>query len=182
MSKTSRYLLVTSWIIFSRAYDAYSSVLFTPDLSKESNPLASVAGLQWTPILIIVSVLTLYCIYAFYLSIFKPKNLFPEEKGLRPSEFAGYLYFGRKMHWIFMLFMLPSDLKRFNRYMGATLTPCIAFAGIVSTVMWLLIKYTDFYKEYHSATLIYSILLIGSAMIMIVWNYRQYKQYQQITG
>ena len=43
--KTLKFLVVLSWILFSKSYDAYCTYLHTPDLSKEENPLVSILGL-----------------------------------------------------------------------------------------------------------------------------------------
>jgi hypothetical protein len=53
MNKYVKYILTIGWILFSRSYDAYCSVLLTPDLKKEANPLVTVGGISsWTPLLI----------------------------------------------------------------------------------------------------------------------------------
>lgn len=163
-----RFTITTAWILFSRSYDAYCTNQHTPDLSNESNPLVSVLGMSWTPLLVTISVLTIYALYAYYLSVFKPKDLLPKEKGYTLSNIAAYTYLGRKENWTAMLYKLPKERSRFNHYMGHTLTKCLTFVGFVSTAMWLLIRYTDFYKNLHSPALIYSIILSGCATIVYV--------------
>jgi glutamine amidotransferase PdxT len=63
--------------------------------------------------------------------------------------------------------------------MGHVLTRSLVYAGIVSTVMWLLINHTEFYKEIHSATLIYTVLIGGCAVITYLWSRKQYRLYLQ---
>jgi hypothetical protein len=77
MTKKTKFILTTLWIILSRSYDAYCTNQLTPDLSQEANPLVSVLGLTWTPLLIVLSILTIYSIYAYYIQVFKPMNLVP---------------------------------------------------------------------------------------------------------
>jgi hypothetical protein len=177
MTKKTKFAIATAWIIFSRSYDAYSTNQLTPDLSKESNPLVSVLGTTWTPLMITLGLLTIYVIYAYYISVFKPKTLLPTEKGYTLSNVAAYAYLGYKDNWTVILYKLPKDINRFNHYMGHVLTKCLVFAGFVSTIMWLLIIYTDFYKTIHSAPAIYSILIIGCALIIYNWNKVMYRQY-----
>ena len=71
MSKTVKFTLVSLFILLTRSYDAYATYQFTPDLSKEANPLSSVLGLDWLPLLLIIGSLTIYCLYACYVSTFK---------------------------------------------------------------------------------------------------------------
>jgi len=177
MTKKTKFILTTLWIILSRSYDAYCTNQLTPDLSQEANPLVSVLGMTWTPLLIVLSLLTVYSIYAYYTRVFKPMNLVPPEKGYTFNHFVAYLFLGKKEYWTAILYKFPKDIKRFNTYMGHTLIPCLSFAGIVSTLMWLLINYTNFYGPFHNVIAIYSILIGGSILIMFTWNKKMYKQY-----
>lgn len=178
MNKTIKYTITVIWILFSRIYDAYCTHQFTPDLSTEANPLVSIFGLSWTPLLIILGLLTIYTLYTYYISVFKPINLLPTEKGYTFSNIVAYTYLGHKDNWISILYKLPKDFNRFNQYMGQLLTSCLVYAGILSTIMWLLINKTEYYyKEIHSSTLIYLILITGAIAIIYNWNKTKYKEY-----
>lgn len=178
MSKRIKFFITVLWILLSRSYDVYATYQYTPDLSHEANPLASVLGLGWLPILIIVTVLMSYIIYAYYVSVFKKYPLHPKEVDYDFKNFAIFLYLGKKAHWSATLYQLPKDLNRLNHFMGNVLSRSFVFAGIVSTIMWLLINYTDFYKPYHNAPFIYSLLAIGSIGLSIQWMYNEYKKYR----
>ena len=177
MRKTTRFIIVTIWILLTRSYDAYCTYLYTPDLSKEANPLVSVLGLSWTPLLIIICVLSLYAIYAYYASMFKPMNLLPDERGLTFREVSTYTCLGKVDAWFSMLYKYPKDIGRLNQVVGHTLTKCLVFAGFVSTIMWLLINYSEFYKDLHSAPLIYTILGLGCCVIIYRWFKSMFKIY-----
>ena len=61
MNKNLKFTAITTWILFSRSYDAYCTYQLTPDLSKEANPLVTVVGISsWTTLLLVLSVLTIY--------------------------------------------------------------------------------------------------------------------------
>ena len=179
MNKRLKFALTTIWILFSRSYDAYCTNLLSPDLSKEANPLVTIVGISsWSTLLIILSVLTIYVIYANYISVFRPMNLLPNEKGYSFNNFVAFVYLGNKDSWTSILYKFPKDLKRANNYFGHLLTKGLVYAGFVSTVMWLLINNTDYYKTIHSAFLVYSILIAGCFVIGYRWNKNLYKQYQ----
>lgn len=180
MSKKVKFIITTAWIICSRSYDAYCTHSLTPDLSHEANPLVSLLGMTWTPLLITISLLTVYAIYVFYLVSFKPKNLLPDEKGYSFSNIVAYLYLGLKEEWTSLFYKLPKDLSRFNHYMGHTLTQCLVYAGFVSTIMWLLIHHSEYYKTIHGALAIYTLLIIGCITILYRWNNAMYKQYLEL--
>jgi hypothetical protein len=178
MNKTLKFSLTTTWIIFSRSYDAYCTAQLTPDLTKEANPLVTVIGVSsWTILLIILGLLTIYAVYTFYQSSFRPMNLLPKEKGMRFGEFVAYLYLGRKDHWSAFLFKFPSEIKRFNQYMGQVLPTLLVYAGIISTIMWQLIHHSEWYRSMHNAKIVYAVLIIGCFFIAFNWNRKMYRAY-----
>lgn len=177
-SNKTKFYLFSSWIIFSRSFDAYCTNLHTPDLSKEANPLVSFIGLTWSPLLLILGLLMLFVIYGFYLSIFKPISLDPDEKGLSFKEYCTFRYLGKKSNWFALLFQFPSTKARFSRVMGELLAPCLVYAGIVSTIMWLLIFNSAWYRSMHSAALVYMNLIIGCGVIVYDIYSRKYSAYK----
>jgi len=179
-SSKIKFVSITVWIIISRAYDVYATSQFTPDLSKEANPLVSIFGLNWGPLLFIIIGVLLYTFYALYINTFKKYDLLPSEKGLKFSEFMTYVYLGKKDSWISVFYKFPKDIKRLNYLMGYWLSRTLVFAGIVSTIMWLLINYTDFYyPKFHKTAVLYSILVIGALVIWINFYKKFYKKYCQ---
>lgn len=174
--KTKFYLL-TAWIIFSRSFDAYCTNLHTPDLSKEANPLVSFFGLSWSPLLLILGLLMVFVIYGYYLSVFKPIQLDPEEKGLTFMEYCTYRYLGKKANWSALLFQFPTTKARFSRVMGELLAPCLAYAGVVSTIMWLLIFNSEWYRSMHSAANIYIYLVAGCGVLSYAIYKKKYGAY-----
>lgn len=177
MKKTSTFILTSTWILFSRAYDAYCTHNLTPDLTKESNPLVSILNMNWTPLLLTIGTLTLYSLFCYFLVLFKPMVLIPSKKGYSFSQFIAYLYLGSKESWPAIFYKFPKDFQRFNHYMGWMMSKFLVYAGIVSTTMWLFINYTEWYKNVHSAAVIYSILIIGCILITYFWNKKLYKAY-----
>ncbi len=178
MKKIIKFTSITIWIIISRAYDVYATWQFTPDLSKEANPLVSIFGLNWGPLLFIIIGLLLYTFYALYINTFKIFDLLPAEKGLKFSEFMTYVYLGKKDSWLSILYKFPKDKRRLNYLMGYWLSRALVFAGIVSTIMWMLINYTDFYyPKFHKTAVLYSILVIGALIIWIDFYKKLYKKY-----
>ncbi len=177
MKKVMKFALTTAWILFSRAYDVYATYQHTPDLKKEANPLASVLHLNWSPILFIVGVLTLGILYAYYVATFKPFQLLPQEKGFNFRQVTTHIYLGHHDRWTALLYQLPKSRKRLLHYLGHTLTIAMVYVGIVSTAMWLLINYTEFYKDYHSARVVYGIIVVGILLSTYIWHRRMYRQY-----
>jgi Kef-type K+ transport system membrane component KefB len=177
MNKELKFIITSIWILFTRWFDAFSTYRHTPDLGKEANPLVSIFGFGWTPLLVVIVVLSIYVIYAYYLATFQTFNLVPSEKGYSFSHFIGYVYTGKKQSWVSLFYKFPKDLNRLNHFVGQLLSGCLVFAGFLSTIMWLLINYTEFYKSIHSAPMIYLILIIGSIYISYRWFKNIYNEY-----
>ena len=173
--------LPASWIILSRCYDAYCTYNLTPDLDKEANPLVSVLGISsWSTLLVIIGLLTIYLIYAYYISVFRHFNFLPSEKNFTFSNIIAFAYLGRKDEWTSIFYKFPRDINRFNHYMGSLASRFLVYFGIISTIMWLLINHTDFYKTVHNHKFIYLILIAGMFVIGYNWNrslYLKYKEY-----
>lgn len=167
-SKLLRFSLTAIWVVFSRAYDAYCTAQYTPDLTMEANPLVSVLGFGWTPLLAVVGGLTLFTVYAHWKRAFQTEDIYPKSGEYSLLQFNTYLYRGRNEHWSTMLYKPPGSWKRFVQYWGMFATPGLIWAGVISTIMWLLINNTTWYMpDYHSVRSIY-LLVIGSSLAAIV--------------
>jgi hypothetical protein len=176
--KILKFLIVLSWILFSKSYDAYCTYLHTPDLSKEANPLVSILGLNWFWLLIVIGSLTIYTYYTLSLITFKPIKLYPLEKGYSFSNFIGHLYLGKKSSWLGMFYRFPKDINRFHYFFGNIFVRYLVFAGIISTVMWLLINNSEVYRAIHNHLVIYGILISGTLIILYNYYKTNYNKYQ----
>jgi len=178
MKKNITFSLTVLWILATRVYDAYCTFQYTPDLTLEANPLVSLFGLNWTPLLIIISILCIYTIYAYYFSYFKNFDPLPLEKGYSFSNFIGYIYTGKKQSWVSLLYKFPKDMNRFNYYMGNILSKGFVLLGFFSTSMWILLNHSEFYYEnIHSAMMMYIISILGVSFISYNWFLKLYKEY-----
>lgn len=177
INKKLKFIITVVWILFTRIYDAFCTYQLTPDLSRESNPLVSVLGMNWLPLLITIGLLSVYIIYCYYLSIFRTKDLLPEEKGFSFGNVIAYVYLGWKDSWTAIFYKFPKDLSRFNQFMGQVFTRCLVFAGFISTIMWVLIHNSAFYRKIHSVLLVDGAIAIGCFTIVYIWIKKMYKDY-----
>ena len=177
LKKAQKFILVTIWILLSRAYDAWSTYHHTPDLTKEANPMVSALGMGWIPLLTTIGLLSTYIIYAFYQSTFNTRNLAPQQKGLSFIDYSVYLYLGEVKHWSVFLYQIPKEKWRLHQYFGAVLAPCLVYAGMLSTIMWLLIKNWNPYKDMHNPLLIYTLLVGGCFIIAYRFHRKSYQLY-----
>ncbi|AZQ63748.1 hypothetical protein EI427_16405 [Flammeovirga pectinis] len=179
MNKKLYFFLISSWIIISRILDVYYTYQFTPDLSKEANPIVSIFGISsWSILSFIITVVVIYVIYTFYLVIFKPFDLLPNEKGYSYSNIIAYLFLGVKESWLSVFYKFPKSYKRMKYYIGHILPVSFAYVGLITTIMWLLINNTEsFYTEYYRLKYVLVIILLPIVSFIFVWTYLMYKKY-----
>ena len=80
---------------------------------------------------------------------------------------------------IYFQHKLPSlKDKRFHYSFGNILVRYLVFAGFVSTIMWLLIINSEFYRDIHNHFVIYGILISGTYIILYNYYKINYKKYQ----
>lgn len=179
--KHIKFLLITLGILLTRGYDYISTRNFTPDLSKEANPLVSIFGFKWIGLTITLIILTIYTLYTLYVNTYKKIDILPKEKGLSFKKFTLLVYLGYKARWVDLLYKLPNNLSRFNYVFGHILSRSLLWAGLITTVMWILIHTSKKYAStYHNVLFIYGIIIIGCFIISYLYFRKLYKIYKAL--
>lgn len=78
-----RFTILCACILFTRVFDFVATYIYTPDLKKEANPLASIFGLGWTAVIITQVLLIALIFYFTYYNIFKPISIIPNQKKIK---------------------------------------------------------------------------------------------------
>ena len=181
MKKHLKFTLILTGILLTRAYDAYCTALFTPDLKREANPLVSVFHLQWSGFLLVIGCLLLYVVYALYINTYKQVNLFPAQKHLSFGQFVIQSLYGPEGSWTAFLYKFPADKKKLHYVFGYILSYGLLWAGIVTTTMWLLINHTaTYYTHFHSYTGTISFILGGIVVVIYYYFNKLYNLYKLI--
>lgn len=135
--------------------------------------------MHWFWLLMVIGLLTIYTCYTLYLISFKPIKLYPLKKGYSFSNFIAYMYFGKKSSWLSIIYKVtPIRNKRFHYTFGNIFVRYLVFAGIVSTLMWLLINNSEAYRVIHNHLVIYGILISGTFIILYNYYKTNYNKYQ----
>jgi len=88
------------------------------------------------------------------------------------------MYFGKKSNLLSILYRIPSFKdKRAHYSLANILVRYLIFAGLVSTIMWILINNSEFYRSIHNYLVIYGILFSGTFVIMYNYYKSNYKKY-----
>jgi len=73
MNKTKKFIILTFLLLFSCAGDFWTTLMATPDLAREVNPLKSVFGGGWQTLIIYNLLILLFVIGTNYYHLFRFK-------------------------------------------------------------------------------------------------------------
>ena len=88
------------------------------------------------------------------------------------------MYLGKKSSWLTTFYRFPKEIKRFHFFYGNILVRLGIFSGVISTIMWVLINNSEFYKDIHNHLVIYGILSFGMFIIVYQDFKTNYNKYQ----
>ena len=170
------FLIVSIGIIGTRIYDYVTTRKFRTEPEQKANLLPEGQGFS-----VLLFIITLYIIYAFYISYFKRiPDLFPKKKGMRFRQFIPYCYLGHPDKFRSLLWKTPNSFSRFNSFFGPVLAWSLLWAGMVTTAMWVLINNTRwYYPAYHNPLTIYLIMVGGVLPITFIHFASLYRQYRR---
>jgi hypothetical protein len=181
MKKHLKFTLILTGILLTRAYDAYCTALFTPDLKREGNLLASVFHLHWSGLLLSMGCVLLYVIYALYINTYKQINLFPAQRQLSFGQFVAQALYGPGASWKAFLYKFPADTQKLHYVFGYILSRGLLWAGVVTTIMWVLINHTaTYYTHFHSYSGTMSLILGGVAVVAYYYFNQLYTAYKSL--
>jgi hypothetical protein len=179
MKKHLKFALILTGILLTRAYDAYCTALFTPDLKREGNFLASVFHLQWSRLLFIIGCLLLYVVYALYINTYKQVNLFPAQRNLSLGQFVVQALYGPGEKWTAFLYKFPVEKQKMHYVFGYILSRGLLWVGVVTTMMWILINHTaTYYTRFHTYTGTMGLVLGGVAVVAYYYFKQLYNAYK----
>jgi hypothetical protein len=181
MKKHLKFTLILTGILLTRAYDAYCTALFTPDLKREGNFLASVFHLHWSGLLLSIGCVLLYVVYALYINTYKQVNLFPAQPNLSFGQFVVHSLYGPGESWTAFLYKFPADKQKLHYVFGYILSRGLLWVGVVTTMMWLLINHTaTYYTHFHSYIGTMSLVLGGVAVVAYYYFSQLYTAYRSL--
>jgi hypothetical protein len=170
------FFIVSTGIIGTRIYDYIATRKFRTESAQEANLLPEGQGFS-----VLLFIITLYIIYAFYISYFRRiPDLFPKKKGMRFREFIPYCYLGYPDKFRALLWKIPNSFSRFNSFFGPVLAWSLLWAGLVTTAMWILINNTGwYYPAQHHPLTIYLIMVAGVLVVTFTHFANLYRQYRR---
>jgi len=170
--------IVVIWIILSRFYDVYSTFRFTPSLDLEANPLISKFNFGWATLIGINVLISGYAIILFYKICFSKPLKLPTTYGLNYVDFLPHLFLGRSDHWLAIFYKLPKTFEHFQLLLGYLLPIIVSFVGVVTSLMWSLIFYTNYYHTYYKGYQVAIIIVLGIIILIVLWSKFMYSKYK----
>jgi hypothetical protein len=179
--KNKIFVFVICNILISRSLDFFTTLLYTPDLKKESNVVVKSLELNVLEVSIFQILLIFFVIYCRYLFDFKkPSYSFLIDKNdISIKSFPGYFYFNRKTNFIEIIYKRkPTDkLLYLSGYVVSNTLIVIGYMVGFSTIFLILSEnYKAFYSEF-GYYFIYSIMIITPFIFTILFFKKEFNRY-----
>ena len=174
MGKWARFIFWVVAIIIGRLFDAYTTLLYTPDLKKEGNPIVHIFGGGWNAIIVVQIVVVALVVYGLYFYTFKFKTVLPAETGLTFKQYVSFFCFRDKdsFHqiWYRRIVYKPGLMAVFGYVTTGTLIFASYLVGISTAFLILIPAYKPYYR------MGVPFLLLATAVIaMLYFSYRFFK-------
>lgn len=179
------YLSSIAVIFVLRSTDLYITYLYTPDLSREWNPLVSLLGASW-PGLILVQIIIVAFVSWLMFFYFNRTPTVIEQKGLSFHDFIYVYFFGKLRPWPDRLFSRPMQLRKhliFNGFLFLVITTIISCFAIANNLLLIfrVDSYISFIVKYYRT--FFPLCLIGVTIAALYLffgiEYAHYKRTQK---
>ena len=144
------FYFLAAFLVLTRLADIIATYYVTPDLARETNPLVSVLGQGWLPLIGVQVVLVAAVIVLNYYALFKITVAHPTQRGFSLRDFATTYYLGQKQNWLTLLYKLPHRWTVFVRVFGFCLPRILIAVGILVSVSSTLLVVSDGYRDLYS--------------------------------
>jgi H+/gluconate symporter-like permease len=160
----------------------YTTYLYTPDLSHETNPVVKYLGAGWTGTILLQVAVILLIIGCLYYYLFKFKPVKPDTKRLSFKEYISFINFGRTDSFEKVFYKTPTNknlLLGSAGYIISMILIVVSFIVGTSTSFLLLSeRYKSLYKH-GGPYILYLIILLLAVFFTIRFYKLQYEQYQE---
>lgn len=177
-----KFILTVASISVLRVIDLLLTYLYIPDLSTEYNPVVSIFGASWLP-LIGFQILLLTLISAFGAFYFFKPPIKVEDRGLNFSDFIYCYFFGELKPWPQRMFSLPKNLNQhliFNGFIFISSAILVSLFAIFNNLMLIfrVTWYNQFLIEYYRFFFPGTFVIIALVSFFLFFG-KQYSRYLQ---
>ncbi|HBX50741.1 MAG TPA: hypothetical protein DEH02_06675 [Bacteroidales bacterium] len=182
MTKKIKFLILAFLVIVGRFYDAYTTYLYTPDLTYESNIIVKFFGAGWFSVIIFQALLVIIVIYCLYYYFFRYKTTLPTDNNLTKNEFISYLNFANTTSFYKIFYRTPNNKNLLFATIGYIASMTLIFVSYIVGTSTLFLLISSRYKELYKhgiPTILYC--MIGSLAIYFSIRFYQieYKKYKK---
>ncbi len=181
MKKSPReFVLLTVLLCATRISDMVTTYLVTPDLARETNPMASMLDQGWASVIGVQVVLVSAIVALNYYSLFKSQPAHPSQAGLSFGQFATRYYLGRERHWMNLIFRLPHRWSVFVRAFGYTLPRALIVIGLMVTLSSALLSVSQAYADSYPPLYVFYVVIVCVALFFYYRFFRiEYDSYRK---
>lgn len=175
-------------VVLGRAYDVFTTYLYTPDLTNETNILVKYMGAGWTIVLIVQSLLVAITIALLYFYLFRFKLHYPKQKDLNLKQFISYLFFGNTSSFSKVFYKMPNDKNVLLAYLGYIVSATLIASSFVVGTSTTFLLISDSYRQWYKLGipyLLFAVIIAFAALFTLRFfkiEYRKYRSSQDFSS
>lgn len=173
-----KFILLTTLLFLSRCYDFITTIIYTPDLTNESNPFVNLFNMNVFTSGIVQLLVTSIVVYFLYIYSFKSVKIEKIGKKISIKEYIGLYNFNDIKGWGKILYKLPTNKNAVFYALGYILTNSLIIIGFVVGTSTTLLIISDKYKiiyNYFGHYFLYSLVVVT----ILFFTYKFYKNGQR---
>ena len=151
LKRKNKFYLLLSLLVISRCLDFFTTFLYTPDLSKETNILVQLFNFDYFLLSIVQITLVALVGYFLYIYCFRTVDTPNVSANTSLKDFIGIFFFKDKERTKEIFLKFPTNKNSFSYSLGYILTYSLITIGfMVGTSTSLLLiseKYREFYRH-----------------------------------
>jgi len=177
--KWIKYCLSILLLLLTRLVDIVFTYQYTPNLSKEGNPLVVYFNFGWAEILICQFVGIILISWLLYSHIFNKSNMNPEVNGLSFNSFALHQYYGAEYlsiskKWnVFLDY--PKGFQRNKYILGWVLPQAAIVVGLQLVIIHIFLRENQTFRSNYRIILPWIYVLLVLSVFLCFYLYMRVK-------
>lgn len=180
-----KFVLFMSTYFFLMMLDVFLTLVNTPNLADEANPLISVLGFNWTSLLIANVILLMFILICADYTFVRYKTIVIDAKNHK--EYISQILYDRPDKFSWTMYKIPKNWRPVFAISGYAIVYAVIIARTIVIIEWLMItfgyKYNIYWNlkdimPYNRADIVISI--IACFFLINYWFLKEYKKSKKL--
>jgi hypothetical protein len=183
--KNVRCFILTVILLFTtRAFDAYTTYIYTSDMSKEGNPIMVALGWKAGIVFqILMCIFLTYCCYKYYTTKIHVSKARLDAKRITLLKFSSLFQYGNTDSFVKNCLVKIPLRKPTIHFFGYASTNTLIFAGILLGISTTLLinfhAYRQFYLQFKIPFVLIGLIIVAFAFFVSKFYKKKYAEFQR---